>query len=595
MITIQFQQAIKRFIIWRTRHISDRMFTLILSFVVGLFSGLAAAIIKNSVHLVETLLTGNLASDQDSLLFFFLPAIGVAITVLLIQFVIKQEVGHGIPNTLYAISKGNGIIHFKKMFSSIITSAVTVGFGGSTGLEGPTVGTTSAIGSNLGQLLRINYKTRKLLIGCAVSGALAAIFKAPVAGIVFAIEVIMLDLTTASLIPLLIASTTAALTSRWIFGTDILFHFDIQDVFKAADIPYYLLLGGVAGFLSVYFTRVYFFVSRFFERMKYKVMRIIIGGALLGGVIYLFPPLYGEGYGTINHLIEGNYELTLDNSIFHNLNDNVFFVILFLTMVVLVKAFATTITFGAGGVGGIFAPTLFMGSITGFVFSKGINEIGLGTLSESNYTLVGMAALMAGILQAPLTAIFLIAEITGGYELFIPLMIVSSISFLTTRYFIEHSVYTMQLAKRGALLTHHKDQAVLTLMQLKDEIEKDFISVEPYQKLGDLVKAIGKSKRNLFPVIDEGGYFIGVVLLNDIREIMFNKDRYDDTFVHQLMSSAPEHISVNDNMETVMKKFETSGAWNLPVLKDGKYVGFVSKSKLFSAYRKQLREFYEED
>ena len=592
---VKFKKSLQQFLIWRAKNVSDRVFTLVLSFVVGILSGLATATIKNSVHLVERFLTADIADDQDSLLFFFLPTIGILLTVIIIKYLIKQPVGHGIPNALYAISKGNGIIHFKKMFSSIITSAITVGFGGSTGLEGPTVSTTSAIGSNLGQALKVNYKTRKLLIACAASGALAAIFKAPIAAIVFAVEVIMLDLTTASLIPLLIASTGAALTSRWIFGSDILFHFTIKDPFITTDIPFFVILGGIAGLISVYFTKVFAYSSIFFDKLKNVWLRVIIGGVMLGGLIYLLPPLYGEGYETINNLIEGNYAKTLDNSIFIGYRENIFIVMIFLTAVVFLKAFATNITFGAGGVGGIFAPTLFMGSIMGFVFVTTLNIIGLGDFSVANYTLIGMAALMAGNLQAPLTAIFLIAEITGGYELFIPLMIVSSISFLTVKYFVPHSVYNMQLAKKGALLTHHKDQAVLTLMELKNEIESDFVSVTPYQTLGDMVKAIAKSNRNLFPVIDEKNYFIGVVLLNDVRGVMFNKEQYNDTLVHQLMSSAPEHISIKDNMEEVMNKFETSGAWNLPVLDDGKYVGFVSKSKLFSAYRKLLRDFYDED
>jgi|TARA_B110000037_G_C17118426_1_gene504749 CIC family chloride channel protein len=591
----QYHKALNAFIIWRLKNIPDKAFTLFLCLVVGVLSGVSAALIKNSVHLVEWLLTADIAKDQDSILFFFLPTIGLLLTVLVIKFVIKQSVGHGIPTTLYAISKGKGIIHFKKMFSSIITSAITVGFGGSTGLEGPTVSTTAAIGSNLAQFLRVSHKTRKLLIGCAAAGALSAIFKAPIAAIVFAIEVIMLDLTTASLIPLLIASAGAALTSRWIFGTEVLFHFTVKDPFIITDIPFFILLGGITGLVAVYFTKVFSFSSALFDKLKNVWLKVIIGGVLLGGLIYLLPPLYGEGYETINNLIEGNYAKTLDNSLFIGYRDNILVIMFYLVAVVFLKAFATSLTFGAGGVGGIFAPTLFMGSIIGFVYVTVLNTIGLGTFSVTNYTLVGMAALMAGNLQAPLTAIFLIAEITGGYKLFIPLMIVSSISYLTVRFFVPHSVYTMQLAKQGALITHHKDQAVLTLMQLKNEIENDFIPVDPYADLGDLVKVIAKSKRNVFPVLDDNGYFLGSVQLNDVRLLMFEKDQYHKTLIHELMSAPAEKISILDNMEKVMEKFEASGAWNLPVLDDEKYVGYVSKSKLFSAYRKLLRDFYEED
>jgi len=584
---------IKRFLLWRRKNLSDRNFILVLSFVIGLLSGLAALILKKLVHWVERFLTSPIAEDNNTLLYFALPLIGISITVIFVKYVLRDRVGHGIPNTLYAISKGNGNMDWRKMFSSIISSAFTVGFGGSTGLEGPTVGTTAAIGSNLGRAFKMNYKTKTLLIGCAAAGALAAIFKAPIAAIIFAIEVIMLDLTMASMIPLLISSVTATMFSRFFFGKESLFHFPIKDVFEYVELPYFILLGAIAGIVSVYFTRVYFFVSNFFERIKSKVVRALLGGVILGGIIYLMPPLYGEGYEAINSLISNQPGSLLANSPFSSMSDNAFLVIIFLIAVVIFKAVAVTTTFGAGGVGGIFAPTLFMGSITGFVFSSSINGMHLGNLSVSQFTLVGMAALMAGNLQAPLTAIFLIAEITGGYDLFIPLMVTAAISFLTVKYFVKHSVYTMQLAKRGELITHHKDQAVLTLMNLRDEVETEFEVLEPYQSLGDLVKKVAKSKRNLFPVVDEQGVFIGIVSLNDIRSIMFDKEQYDKLIVHELMTMAPEYVSIEEGMESVMAKFESSGAWNLPVLKEGKYLGFVSKSKLFSAYRKRLKDFYE--
>lgn len=584
---------VKRFLLWRQKNLSDRNFILILSFVVGLLSGLAALILKKSVHWVESVLTASIADDQNTVLYFALPLIGIAITVLIIKFVLREPVGHGIPNTLFAISKGNANIKAKKMFSSIITSAFTVGFGGSTGLEGPTVGTTAAIGSNLGQAFKLNYKLKTLLIACAAAGALASIFKAPIAAIIFAIEVIMLDLTMALMIPLLISSVTATMFSRFFFGNESLFHFPLTESFDFVELPYFILLGIIGGFISVYFTRTYFFISKFFERIRYAALKVLVGGVMLGAIIYVLPPLYGEGYDAINSLILNDSASLLDNSPFSAFKDNLFVVMLFLTAVVLLKAVAVTTTFGAGGVGGIFAPTLFMGSIVGFVFSSSINSLYMGNLSISQFTLVGMAALMAGNLQAPLTAIFLIAEITGGYELFIPLMVTSAISFLTVKYFVKHSVYTMQLAKRGELITHHKDQAVLTLMNLKEELETEFEVVNPYQSLGDLVKKVATSKRNLFPVVDEQGIFIGIVGLNDIRGIMFDKEAYDKTIVHELMTMAPEIVSVNESMEAVMGKFESSGAWNLPVVDQGKYVGFVSKSKLFNAYRTRLREFYD--
>jgi len=586
------QLKLKKFLLWRRKNLNDKNFVIVLSFVIGVLSGLAALIIKKSVLWVEHFFTSQIADEEHRLFYFALPIIGISITVLVVKFVLKEAVGHGIPNTLYAISKGQANIKPKRMFSSIITAAITVGFGGSVGLEGPMIGSTSAIGSNLGQFFKLNYKTKTLLIGCAAAGALAAIFKAPIAAIIFAIEVIMLDLTMASMIPLLIASVTATLFSRIFWGEEVLFRFSIQDVFNYGDLPYFILLGVLGGLVSAYFTRTYFVVSNFFERFSNPITKILIGGGAMGALLVLFPPLYGEGYDSINNLILGNYSALLKNSPLSGFQENLFLALLFLVAVVLVKAIAVTVTFGAGGVGGIFAPTLFMGAIVGFVFSTGINSSGLTELSVAHFTLVGMAALMAGNLLAPLTAIFLIAEITGGYDLFIPLMVTAAISYLTVRYFTKHSVYTMQLAKRGELLTHHKDQAVLTLMNLREEVERDFVSIDPYDTLGDLVKKVATSKRNLFPVVDEKGNFIGIVTLDDVRGIMFDKEKYDRIIVHELMSMAPEYISISDSMELVMEKFESSGAWNLPVLENGHYTGFVSKSKLFSAYRNRLKDFY---
>lgn len=590
----RWNKSLKAFLVWRAQNIRNKPYVLMLSVLMGFLCAVAAFMLKQGVHLVESFFVDTLVRQVGQGLFFLLPIVGIVVARLLIKYFIKEEIGHGIPNTLYALSKGNGDISKKKTFSSVITAAVTVGFGGSCGLEGPAVGTTSAIGSNLSKALRLNTKTRKLMIGCGAAAALSAIFKAPVAAIVFAMEVILLDITTFSLIPLLLSSVTAALFSRLFFGDALLFEFQIQDHIRILDMPYYILLGLLGGVTGVYFTKVNFLVSRIFANIKRQTSRIAIGGLAIGLLLFLFPPLYGEGYTTINHLIQGNPVGVLENSQLEGITDNIWVILGFLALVIFFKAFATSITFGAGGVGGIFAPTLFMGSIMGFVFSRFVNEINFGNLSVANFSLVGMAALMAGILQAPLTAIFLIAEITGGYQLFIPLMLATSISFITVKYFTEHSIYTMQLAKRGQLLTHDKDQAVLTLMDLRNEIEKNFKVVGPYDTLGVLVKRVTESKRNLFPVVDEDQNFLGVVTLDDIRKIMFDKFMYDRTYVHELMTMAPEHIEVGETMDKVMKKFESSGAWNLPVVEGGKYLGFVSKSKLFSEYRKKLRDFYED-
>jgi CIC family chloride channel protein len=590
----KLNEYFKAFLLWQAAYGKQKPYVLVLSVLVGFFCAIAAYLLKHGVHLVERFFVDGIISDNRQILFFALPIIGIAITQIIIKYVLKEPPGHGVSDTLYSISKGQGEISSKKMYSSIITSAFTVGFGGSCGLEGPAVGTTSAIGANFGKFMRVNRKTRYLLIGCGAAASLAAIFKAPIAAIVFAMEVLMLDITTFSLIPLLLSSVSAALLSRLLSGEGLMFEFTIHDDFTFGDMPYYILLGFLSGFLSLYFTRVYNLITKIFNKIKGWIPRLAIGGVLLGLLVFVFPPLYGEGFGTITHLVKGNFELVLSNSQFSGFENSVWLILAFLVLVVFFKAFATAITFGAGGVGGIFAPTLFMGSIMGFVFSKAVNQSGLGNLSVSNFTLVGMAGLMAGIMQAPLTAIFLIAEITGGYKLFIPLMLTSAIGFLTVKYFLSHSVYHYQLAKKGALLTHDKDQAVLTMMNLKKEIEINFITVDPYDKLGDLVKVVMESDRNLFPVVDRNGHLVGVVTLNDIRKIMFDRYMYERMSVHELMTLPPETIQLDERMSDVVDKFEKSGAWNLPVLDGNKYVGFVSKSRLFSEYRQLLKQYYKE-
>ena len=578
---------------WRKENLSEKQFTYLLAVVVGFLSGLVALTIKNTVHLIEYILTESFVQEYHFVLYIFYPLIGILIARWFIKRVVKQKVNKGIPNTLYAISKRNALIRKHNLYSSMVTAAITVGFGGSAGLEGPTVGTTSGWGANLATLFKLPYKTRTLLIGCAASGAMAALFNAPVAAIVFAIEVIMLDLTTASLIPLLLASASAAITSQFFLGDDVLFHFDITEEFLFEHIPYYLGLGIFTGLGSVFFFRTFVSINAIFDRMKRQRVKTIVAGSILGLLLFLLPPLYGEGYHIINAIIEGRPFDALDGTLFEAFDDNMLVLLLFVLSLGLAKVAAMTLTFRAGGVGGAFAPTLFMGAMFGFVFSQGINHFGLGELPISDFTLVAMAGLMAGNLHAPLMAIFLIAEITGGYELFVPLMITASIAFVTVKRFNPHSIYTAQLARRGELITHNKDKAVLTLLRLHREIETDFITVDAYDTLGDLVKVISRSKRNLFPVIDKDNNFIGVVNLDEVREVIFQQELYETTYVHDLMNNAPDYVQKEDSMDEVMRKFELSGAWNLPVLDDGrKYVGFVSKSKLFSAYRGKLKEIY---
>jgi CIC family chloride channel protein len=579
---------------WRKDHLTERQFTYFLAITIGFISGLGAIVIKNSVHAIQYMLTAGFFDEYSYVLYIFYPVVGILIAQWVIRKLVKQDVNHGIPNTLYAISKRNALIKKHNLYSSFVTASITVGFGGSAGLEGPTVGTTSAWGANLARLFKMPYKTRTLLIGCAAAGAMASLFNAPIAAIVFAIEVIMLDLTTASLIPLLLASATAAITSKFFLGGGILFHFNITEEVRFSHLPYYIGLGIFMGVASLHFYSVFTYINKVFDRMKRQRSKTIIAGTMLGTLLFLLPPLYGEGYEAINAIIEGRPFDILENSMFNQFDGNVYVLLGFVLALGLLKVVATTLTFRAGGIGGTFAPTLFMGAMFGFFFARGINFFGLGEVPESNFTLVAMAGMMAGNLHAPLMAIFLIAEITGGYELFVPLMLTSTIAFVTVKRFNPHSIYTTQLARRGELITHDKDQAVLTLMRLHREIETDFSCVDPYDKLGDLVKVISHSKRNLFPVVDKKNNLIGIVNLNEIRDVIFNQEFYENTHVHDLMNDAPDFVRKEDNMDTVMQKFEQSGAWNLPVLdSDGHYVGFVSKSKLFSAYRSLLKDFYD--
>jgi len=464
-----------------------------------------------------------------------------------------------------------------------------VGFGGSVGLEGPTVATGAAIGSNIGRFFRMNYKQVTLLLGCACAGAMSAIFKAPIAAIVFALEVIMLDLTLTSLVPLLIASAVAALTSYLFMGQNFLYSVDIQDTFLMKHVPYYLALGVFAGLMSVYFTKMYMFVTGLFEKMPNLWVRIAIGGLALGILVFLIPSLYGEGYEPINNVLNGNYSHLFEHTLYEKWSDSALAMLLILIFILAFKVIATSITFGAGGIGGIFAPSLFIGSNLGLFAAKILNLFG-ADLPENNFALVGMAGLVAGVIHAPLTAIFLIAEITGGYELFMPLMLVATISYATARYFSANSVYTIQLAKRGELMTHDRDKNVLLHMKVHNLIEKDFHRIHPDAKLGDLVLVIKKAHRNVFPVVDDEGIFHGIVKMDDIRHIMFDKESWDTIHVRDLMFTPQFIISKDESMEEVTRKFHVSHRYNIAVLDEGKYIGFVSRAKVFSAYREMLKK-----
>ncbi|MFP4621940.1 MAG: chloride channel protein [Bacteroidales bacterium] len=585
---------LSKFLVWRRKHLSDSQFVLILSVIVGVTSGFAAVIIKNAVELIRTLVTSGFVEQYHNYLYVVLPAIGILVAVLFMHFILRRNVGHGIPITLAAISKSGGRVKPHNMYSSVITSALTVGFGGSVGLEGPTVATGAAWGSNIGRSFRLNYKQVTLLLACASAGAMSAIFKAPIAGIVFVLEVLMLDLTMSSLIPLLLASLTGALTSFLFLGMNVLVPAEITEEFVISEVPFYFILGVFTGLVSVYFTRLYKGVEQAFDRIKNRYTRWLVGSVALGVIIFFFPALYGEGYESINASLDGNFDYLFEKSLFYGLRDNIYVVFLFFVLIILLKVIATSITFGSGGVGGIFAPTLFTGVNSGLFFAKVFNFFGIDYLPNSHFALAGMGGLIAGVLHAPLTGMFLIAEITGGYALIFPLMITATISYAIAKIFERYSVYTYQLGRRGELFTHDKDKMVLTILKVRNLIETNFKPINETAKLGDLVKVIAQSERNIVPVLDDEENLKGIVFLNDIRHIMFDRDKYDHVYVRELMYMPGTIVHPDESMEEVAKKFQNTKHYNLPVLENGKYLGFVSRANVFSAYRHLLRSFSEE-
>lgn len=586
---MKFNELLLKFLIWRVKHISTKNFVLIISGVIGLIAGLAAVVLKESVHLIQNALTRDFQQDFANYLYLSYPLIGIILTVLLTKYILKEKLGHGITDILYTISKKSSIVKRTKTFSRMLTSALTVGFGGSVGLEAPIVVTGSAIGSNIGRLVHLSYKQRTLLIGCGSAGAISAIFNSPIAGVIFSIEVILSEITISSFIPLLIASVAGALVSLTLLGDDVLFSFTLTEGFAASDTPFYLFLGVFTGLVSLYFTRAVGRVEGLIKNVKGDFNRALVGGISLGFLIFILPPLYGEGYDTIKYLLGGDAQSLLNNSLFFSEVDSIFVIVLFVAAVILVKPIATALTVGAGGSGGIFAPSLFIGGVTGYLFAYLINLTGIAEpISTSNFTLVGMSGVMSGVLHAPLTAIFLIAEITSGYTLFVPLMIVSAISYSTISYFEKYSLYTKPLIEKGDLIYHDKDRQVLSLIDLKKIVETDLLTIDPSATLGSLVDLVRFSKRNIFPVVNEQQELMGIVTLDDIREIMFDAESRKSIIVNTLMHSPPTYVSSKESMQSVMIKFEKTGAWNLPVIDEGKYVGFVSKSRIFNAYRKKL-------
>lgn len=577
---------------WRLRHISPRNFVLILSLLAGFLGGLAAIVLKNAVHLGHLLLMNVISIKSFNLLYLVLPFIGIFLTYLYVKYFVKDNIGHGISRVLQSISKSNSIIKIHNMYTSLIASTITVSFGGSVGLEAPIILTGSAIGSNLGRYLRLDYKTITLLVGCGAAGALAGIFKAPVAAVIFALEVLMLDLTMASLIPLLISSATGAILAYFFMGNDVLFSFQVEEhPFTMRNLPFYALLGLLCGLVSIYFTKANMSIEKQFQRIPKGFLRMLAGGSITSLLVFLFPPLFGEGYETLNNLLDGNGMKLLDGSLFSSMGNNYFLLLVFLVFILIFKVVAMSATTGGGGVGGVFAPSLFMGGVTGFFLSKTVNFFMNGRLPESNFALAGMAGVMAAVMHAPLTAIFLIAEITGGYQFFVPLMITSIVAYLTIIPFEPHSIYTKRLAETGELITHHKDKAVLSRLSIENLIETNFIATGPDATLGEFVKLVAKSKRNVFPVIDKENNFLGVIFINDIRHIIFEHDQYDTIYIRNLMYMPDTLIDQSATMEDVAQKFAETAHYNLPVLKDGKYIGFVSRANVFSAYRKLVKDF----
>jgi CIC family chloride channel protein len=584
-----FKRLLMSVLIWRLKHLSDNSFILIVAGLVGMIAGFAAVTLKSAVHIIQNLLDKNLDFIGVNYIYIAYPLIGITLTVLIANYILKEKLGHGITQILFAISKRSSIIRKTKMYSRMVTSAITVGFGGSVGLEAPIVVTGSAIGSNLGQLVHLDYKKRTLLIGCGAAGAISAIFNSPIAGVIFAIEVILTDITINKFIPILIASVMGQLVTLVLLGEDILFSFTLVDGFSANQTHYFLMLGVLTGGASLYFTRLLNYIEDQIRTVKNFVIRALIGGLGLTVIVLVFPPIYGEGYNTITDLLSGNQEHIFQGSFLAEFSSRDYLLIGFIFLILLVKPIATALTIGAGGSGGIFGPSLFMGGLTGFLFALITNLVfPAAELSLSNFTLVGMCGVMSGVLHAPLTAIFLIAEITGGYVLFVPLMLVSAISYTTISYFEKHSIYTKNLIEKGDLIPYDKDRIVLSLIDLKKIIEKDLLKIHPDAKLGELVGLVRKSKRNIFPVVNEAGELEGIVTLDKVRELMFDVEKQENIIIKTLMSTPPASVSSSEKMQSVMNKFEITQAWNLPVIDDGKYVGFVSKSRIFNAYRKKL-------
>ncbi len=578
---------------WLKAHYSTKHIVLVLSLIVGVCTGLAGIVLKTLVEEIHSLLTHGFDESEMNWLYLVYPAIGILLTSLFIRYVVRDDISHGVTKILYAISRKKARIKPHNRWSSIVASSVTIGFGGSVGAEAPIVLTGSAFGSNLGKRFHLPPKLIMLLVGCGAAGAVAGIFKAPIAGLVFVLEVLMLDLNMASLLPLLVTCITSACVSYAFYGTESMFAFSMDKAFSIDIIPGCILLGIFCGLVSLYFTRSMNWFEGIFARLSKRWMKFLVGAVVLGVLIYFFPAMYGEGYDVIRQLLDNaSADEIMHNTLFYG-SDNMLLV--YLSLVLIFKVFASTATNGGGGCGGVFAPSLFLGCVAGFIFamlwdmSFALEMGSNGYLSSKNCALYGMAGLMSGVMHAPLTGIFLIAELTGGYQLFVPLMIVSVVSYLTINVFEPHSIYAMRLARKGDLMTHDKDDAILTVLNMESVIEKDFKVVTADMDLGQFVVVISKAHRNLFPVVDIAGRLIGVVSLDSVRNVMFRQELYRHYKVGAFMKDPPAVLSTIDTLKVAAHKFDETHAWNLPVVdEDRKFIGFISRSGLFNSYRRTL-------
>ena len=545
----------------------------VLSVVTGILCGLAAVLLKVTIRGIHHGLVSLVGGS--TWLFLLLPGVGMILSLLIVRYIVRDNIGHGVTKVLQAVSKNESKIKRHNLFSSMVTSALTIGFGGSVGAEAPIVYTGAAIGSNLGRYMGLSYRGITLLLGCGAAGAVAGIFNAPLAGVLFTLEILLFNLSMSSLLPLLLSSVSATMVSYLILGRDTQFTCTLV-AFSMRNIPFYLILGVFCGFCSLYFLKTTLYLEDVFGKMRNIWLRWALCAVGVGLLIFLFPPLYGEGYEDVGRLLNGQGSGA----------------VWFFALILLLKVFAMTFTNAGGGVGGTFGPTLFVGAIAGYVLSSSLNLISPGLVPVPNFVLVGMAGLMAGVMQAPMTAIFLIAEISGGYELLLPLILTATIAYGTIRIFEKYSIYTKRIAQSGELLTHDSDQAVLTLLRTESLVETDFTPVRIDDTLQSLVDAVAVSERNIFPVLDGKKQFQGYVDLSDIRRDMFRTDLYGSAHVYNYMRSAPEYVLPDEPMESVMRKFSKTGAWNLPVVdRERHYLGFVSKSRIFNAYREELKDF----